>query len=132
MKKFLVIAILAVLFSLVSMNSQAQTREYYVFTADTITNTGTATFTCPFQITGPGNTISWYVNYTQLSGTSAYTAARQQSNRPAGTDFATIQTWTAVDTCVNATPYGAREQMLFTGSGTHSTKLEVTVILQKP
>ena len=102
----------------------------YTFPADTITDAGDITFECPEILKGKG-TISWHIEYTQLSGTSAATIYREQSNATAGSNWEDIVTISAIaDTVFSGQFYGARERLNFDGSGTQSTKVEVFLVVQ--
>lgn len=107
----------------------------YDFTTslDTITDTGSATFTIPASLHSKWQ-AGWFFDATQLSGTTDLTCAIQEQGFADGS-------WIQVDTIdldgtsagkvTIASVYGKGQRCVCTGSGTQSTQIDVYAIFKK-
>lgn len=111
-----------------SICANAQSSKYERFSDDTITDADTLIFTLADYLDGE-DLSSWQVKGTNLSGTTAFTVYKQQSNTVAGDIWTTIQSWTATDTVITAVPSGKRERLYIISTGTQSTVLNVANVL---
>lgn len=119
---------LAIVFSISVLSAEAQRTKYYKYADSTITNADTLTYELSTILNGESNS-SWQVKGTNVSGTTAFTVYKQQSNTPFGNMWTTVQSWTATDTVINAAVTGKRERLYIISTGTQSTTLQVANVL---
>jgi len=115
-----------------SVDAQPRPNDSYVFTLDTLANTGTVTFTYPWELDSKKGmyAVSYQVEATQLSGTTDITATVGQSNAKSGSDWVATSDTLDLDGTSDGLItiplfYGVRSQLSLTGTGTQSTQVKV-------
>ena len=96
----------------------------YIVSTDTLTDAGTVTVTVPGNFSYYGDLQCGFV-VTNISGTTAGTAALRASATPAGSYYNLLTTSLsdAQDTMLTSGLVGVKGQIKYTGSGTQSTQI---------
>lgn len=113
--------------------SYGQSKLYQVFDVDTVTNTGTVTFTLPEDIKDYGALEYHATSVDLVSGAAAGTIFYEYSLDPDGTDWYTVSTDTVTTGAATSQEYlvsefvGRRARIRITGTGTQVTSFVVTI-----